>query len=822
MVGILLTFFYFCGLIVVLTIILIIRMKSTKKTYKREDYKSNTWYVSKDRVRLDYPVIENLSQWIIGEVPQWNPDHPNYSKFWSKETKKCIEGVWGSEWGKYRFMPGSLYFFGNYGAITHTWEEGGVKVTKMIRPKIMDYFWEFAYMSIVAYGFSGFTKDIEYSCNLNLKKYLDGQLDIKYLPDECLYNGVPKKYKEAYLYVSELKDKKLGKPLFQNECQDGMIFGSRRGGKSVWTAIGEIEYNYIFSGARRFDQAFIDKEYNCAQVVGSADTDKSSDLLSIFKKSQDCKTDPSVKDFIKWFGIWEEDGFDEKGKPAKIITPCPFYKRSIGNLGCPNKQTPYSSKYKVQINGQWKTKGDGNELFHVNYSTKKGSGSQAAVGNTYLFADVEEVGLVENVVEIKSANDAATKRGSKVGVQWFQGTSGNIEFVQAAKQLFLNPEDYGIISFENAFSKQGANNRIGYFIPKYVLLLQFKDENGNTDYDAALNFVNDERIIASQSKDPRVLSRLVMNEPNYPEEMWLTDAGYYLPYEEFAIREAELMEGQKYKYIGKNVELVWNNKDVDYKILHDVVPITDFPLPKDLKDPSGCVVIYEDPEPNAPHDLYFYTCDPYVEEDLDKGGSLAVTYIWKNPKYLTQGFTGNVLVASYIGKPAKGLEYYYEQQEKLIHMYGNTLQGLWYDAAGGGETLREYYIRKGKQHLLCFRPGIAKGESIYQKRVMTHGIRIGNRQSKLTCLKLAHDWCLEETHFPDDTCLKNVFRLPCMFLIRQAMSYNLEGNFDAISAFYFMALALKEMVAIQELYSTKEREVNIFEALLANKKIFNS
>lgn len=787
-------------------------------------FENHSWFVNKNKVRTDYPKIENLSQFLIQDIPNVHPDHPEYVKFWSKETKKCIEGIWKKEWGKYRYMPGNLYFFGNYGVIKHTWEEDGVKLTKFIKPLILDYIWEFAAMSYACYGFSGFSNDTEYSCNIRLRKYLEGEISDTYVPSTCYHEGKLKKYVDAYEYLLKLHDVPLGKPLFQNEAIDGMIMGTRRGGKSYWVAIGEMEYNYVFSGARRYTQEFINQEYSCAQVIGSADTDKSSDLLSKFTDSQDAKINASNKDFKKWFGIWEEHGFDERGKDFTIITPCPFYKRSSGNLNCPNKKNPYTSNYKVEMNGQWKTKGDGNQIFHVNYSSKKGAGAQAAVGNSYLFSAVEETGLVDNATEIYTSNDSATKRGSKFGVQLFYGTSGNIEYVLSSKKMFLGPKDYSMISFNNKFSEQGKNNEIGYFIPKYMVLLDFKDKNGNTDYDAAIDFVNQGRKKASMATDTRVLRDHLMNEPCFVPEMWLTDKGYYLPYEEAAERERELMVGQLYKDIGHDVELVWTNDNkVVAKQLHDFVRICDWPIPKDLKDPSGCIVIYEYPEDNCPNDMYcFVGHDPYVEEDIDFGGSLGTTYILKNPKYISSGHTGNIIVASYIGKPVKGLKYYYEQQEKLLAFYGNPNQGLWYEK-NRGEVCREYYMNNTKANLLCLTPDRTQGGNIYQRNIQSFGYNVGNRVSKLNLLRMLHDWLLEETTLMEnglEITKKNIFRIPCIFLIRQIMDYKIDENYDAVSGFIGCILGLRERAAREEQYAIKSKETKLFENLLKNKNIF--
>lgn len=1508
-----------------------------KKINKSESQK---WYLHLDKIHTDYVKIENLSQWLIGNVPKINPNHPSYTKFWSKEAKKCIEGVWGEEFGKYRYMPGNLYFFGNYGVIEHSWEdERGVKVTEDIKPFIVDFIWDYAYQSWVAKGFSGFEKDYDHSCHVQLKKYNEGKLLKSDLPKQCLnQEGEPRVYVEPMEYLKRLHERKMGKSLFQNPTQnytnvgsrgsskallhgskvqtpngqvniediqvgdkvfgqngkptnvinvspqgvkqiveitfksgrkvkccldhlwevrswnsknlqvkrtedlmkdfrrerfdkrynkkgweykytlrnneavdytkkdlpidpywlgtllgdghisnhytnklitltthqddlstyldnivlpedvtyrlhtkkgtnvttiffghnysqaqirtnnnthiysvfeklglsnkysyekfipedfkygdhdqrlrllqgimdtDGYVVKRKRGAyniyfsstskqlvedvvylsrslgiacgeirfydndyrgsyevilytdnkdvfrlqrkrdlvtpnisnreksrqewdriinieecgsgeatcisvdnedklfltndfvvthNSYWSAIGELEYNFVFCGAQRYDMKYINNDYKSQQCVGAHEVIKSAEMVAKFEYSQKCKTEGTSEKFRNWFGIWVEKSLD--GTVNTI--PSPLYKNHAGNTTCPNKEDMYRAVLKAKINGKWVENVEVASLAHVNYSSKKLGGERAAEGGRYICSIVEEcgscflagtkvvmadlsekniedvvegdfllgvdgepnkvvstitgiddmykvsqnngldyvvnskhilcleqrcnvktykddgykeykvvdyvnlpsykkrttyglkteidfskksllldpywlglwlgdgsmngasivvnftkdlpvanwvndyivannynvslkrstitsndelyfmtptksqgqknkfrqalkkynifkdkyipkdylmssrndrlsllAGLIDsdgsvfyphtnkqgyeisvsnrpnltkdivflarslglrvsvnekhsnagyrskergvfsfvqririsgavweipvkierkktskikhlknhkccsikveyvgkdkyygfslekspyfilpdttlvhncpNLIEIMGANEGTLSRGGvRIGYQIVQGTSGNLTSVQATKKVVLDPRSYNMISHKNKLTTDGANGETGYFIPYYITLFQFKDKNGNTDFEKAIAYVNEERSQLAKSKDPAVLRDFCMNKPCYMHEMWWSDAGYYLPYEEFAERERELMFNQSYKsdFHRKCVELVWTpDGNVKQNILFDAVPFDEWPLLKDIKDPSGCVVIYEQPEPDAPHDLYFYTCDPYVEQDLELGGSYAVTYIWKSNKYGHLGFDGNTLVASYIGKPAKGLEYYYEQQEKLIHLYGNTPQGLWFDARGGGETLREYYIKKGKQYILCMRPGLSRGQSAYNSNLTTHGIVIGSQDSKKTALKQAHDWCLQETEHKDGI-RKNVHRLPCMFLIKQCMAFEMKGNYDAVSAFYFMPIALHETSAREELALIQRSKTNLFEKMLSNSRIF--
>lgn len=783
------------------------------------------WYVHPHRIRQDYVVIENLQQWLVSEVPNINPSHPTYIEFWSRQTKRCIEGLWGKEWGKYRYMPGNLYFFGNYGVIEHTWEdERGVKVTEDIKPLIVDFIWDYAYQSWVARGFSGFEKDDKYSCHLALQDFYKEKITFSELPTSCISsNGEPKQYQDAFEYLLKLHDSNLGKSLFQNPTVNYSNFGSRGSSKSYWSAVGELEYNFVFAGAQRYDEKYINNEYKSEQCAGAHEVTKSAEMVAKFAYSQKCKTDESKEKFRNWFGIWAEIDF----KGEKTVIPSPFYKHYVGNLECPNKENKYKAVLKQKVNGKWVENVETSSIAHVNYSDKKLGGERAAEGGRYLYSVVEECGSASNLVAIMGANEGTLARGGvRIGYQAIQGTSGNLISVQSTKKIFLDPRSYNMIAFKNVASTDGVNGETGYFIPYHMTLFQFKDKNGNTDFAKALKYVNEEREKLSKSKDPKVLRDFMMNKPCYVHEMWITDSGYYLPYEEASERERELMKGQMYKRLGTPVVFRWDEKvpkGVSYDVAHNIEPIYDFPIPKELKDPSGCAVIYEQPIDNPPKDFYLYCCDPYVEEDIDKGGSLAVTYVIKNPKYIALGYAGHFVVASYIGKPSKGLGYYYEQQEKLLQYYGNFPQSFWYDARGGGETLRDYYIRRGKQYMLCLRPNHTKGDSMYEKHTTTHGVVIGNKDSKKTVLKLAHDKLLETNVVMEDgneVVKRNIFRIPCIFLIRQIMQYNLEDNFDAVSAFYIGILGLNEIEAKIEKAQKNARKINIFEGLLNNDRIF--
>ena len=90
--------------------------------------------------------INNRKNFLLPEVPKLHPESAAYSKFWRIQKKRCIEGLWSiddknkkvalenniegellSYSGGWRFMPGNLYFYVNFGTILHK-EENDVLI----------------------------------------------------------------------------------------------------------------------------------------------------------------------------------------------------------------------------------------------------------------------------------------------------------------------------------------------------------------------------------------------------------------------------------------------------------------------------------------------------------------------------------------------------------------------------------------------------------------------------------------------------------------------------------------------------------------------
>jgi len=186
-----------------------------------------------DILKKDLIRIENIKSFLV-DIPRIHPDNPKYTNLWTLYTKYCIEGYWAFDNGGWRFMPPTLFFYGNFFKIKHT--EKNTKVRKFIKPLVRDLDWHLHYAFIEAQGFSGWKNDDKYSADYalidnNLYKELEvshNESDRIRFNDLHTSEGKLKKYLSPRLLVRMVHQNNNGKPLYYNNAQNLQIFGCRR------------------------------------------------------------------------------------------------------------------------------------------------------------------------------------------------------------------------------------------------------------------------------------------------------------------------------------------------------------------------------------------------------------------------------------------------------------------------------------------------------------------------------------------------------------------------------------------------------------------
>ena len=764
------------------------------------------------KLKQNYLRLENSKQYIL-TIKNIDPyDEDAYIKYWRRIKKYVVEGYWGTESQGYRYCPGSQFFYANFGLIEGTTQ---AKITTYMRPLIQDLEWEFAYEFLQAEGFSGFYGDDKITCDEMVLTYDKNKLPTDQREMQLFSrSGILKTYEHPKQYCRRLHKEPLGAPMFFNEARNVSISGSRGGGKSYYVALCKLLHAIVTDGALYYSEedanyykfadykeALVDKRHPKVNVtLGSGDTDKSSELFSKLVANMNALA------VNEEFGVWGKPGDDD-------YTPCPLFKVMAGSTKPGNKDNFWRHEYKVIANGKELTKGTESKIGHVSYSAMKGKGkgAQAGAGGRSKYVAYEEQGLMENLTEVMQSNNSVVAReGVQFGVQVGIGTSGNIDAVQEMMKAFTNPDDYYIQSHVDEW-EGNEDTKIGFFLPFYMTLRQFKDEDGNTKYQEAFEHIYKLRKKASESSDPNVLRKEKMNRPIIPSEMWITQKGHYLPHAEAVERQKQLIGNKTYLNISTAVDLVWDSNypnGIKHEVNMHAEPFYDFPLRPNMTSFDSSIVIYDYPKDHSPNDFYFATHDPYVSDNIDKGGSFGATHIIINPKYWDEYMphTGP-MVATYIAKPTQGLKNYYLEQEKLLAFYNSPIRGLAYEA-NRGANCKNYYFNKQKTHVLALRPQVFDRSSVFLNRTTEYGYVTTNvveDLDRLNDLLLTYIPKLEK---------KFIETIPCLFTIKQIILFELKGNYDAVSS---LMIAPKHIGVIEQ-----ERQGQAIEDRLKNELKFFS
>lgn len=748
--------------------------------------------------------IENLKEILkIFEIQQYHPKDLRYKRFWREMRERIINGVWVPQFGRIRYVPGRLGFYGKH-FLFEDWDDDQKKNRIVTFPLIRDLEWHRAYYLMECDGFSGFSNDKRYTSDKLMLKYTKGMRVSEnrqkqwYKPDGTFKEFISPRENLFMLHDQE----NLGVPLYYNEAQNHMEFGSRGGGKSYWAAGGEVLYDLCFDNLKYYKPGDYNKTSKAVVEITAGQGGKSAEMIDkvVFGMDQ-LYSNPLV-------GAWGDAQNDPDNHQ-----PSPFWKRMTGDSGPNNKDNPWENAKRVKIGGNWVKESGGTRMYHTVYSHNDKTGAQKSAGGRRTRVIHEEAGLNTRLVEAWGSNEGmisadGVKNASQKGI----GTSGNLESINDAKMIFLNPEDYDCISFRNV---DGGEERTCFFIGAHMVNMKFKDENGNTDVAAALKYEEGLQKEKEKAADPRVYINWLMNRPTKIEHMWMQGHGSILPSLEAEDRERKLMRDKLYMKKGTHIKLYWDTNaeyGVNYKLHKSAIPFYNYPFQVNRKDWDAVFTMYIHPEDlkingKIPEDAVLIVNDPYVADDWDTGGSLGASYFIVNPKYIVNGLPGNCIAASYIGKAANGLDEYNETLLKGVRFYGRPQRNVWYESNRGSD-LRSMAIKKDMRDVLCLRPQFTQGQFIYNRNVTQHGVTIGNKDSRLHTYTSLRDWLLQETTLTingKETTKMNISRIPCIFLIRQIKQFDLEKNYDAVDAMALLPVALGESEHMDRMTSSYKK-----------------
>lgn len=725
--------------------------------------------------------INNRKNFLLGPIPSIHPASTKYLTWWRTEKKKIIEGMWSPDdanitnynvhkntykvdSAQWRYMPGNLYFYINYGTILHNPEEAPKTAPKKkMSPWLRDVEWELFYNWLEARGFSGFREDDIFTSNRDVERYENGtELDELDLDVSC-YNkkGKLKKFVPARSYLRQLHESPLGVPVYMNEARNLFMLGARGFGKSYSIADGMALHEILTDGAKEYTQDSIDNPATVEVFVGAALSSKSSDLLSKMKMC-----------FNELPGGWKT-GTDEE-------IPCPLYKDMAGGLEPNNMKSPWRHEYEKKVNGKWRIFGSLSNVKHGIYTTEN---PQAAAGTRPGVMIVEEVGLLSNLLTVHGSNTATQLEGTiKFGSTIYLGTGGNIEKIIESEIVFRDPEGYDFLSFEDEWEYKG---KIGWFVPAYYALNQYKDKNGNTNVEKALSFLERRREKKRKAKSSSAITLELLSYPIKPSEMFLKRSGNFFPIDDLKSILADLESNDKLlnsSWKGKFII----NKDGKTEFKNSLLPvIRSFPLKGD-DIMEGSVEIFEMPKKNSKEEIawgrYIAGTDP-VDDDGNENLNLSL-----QSTLILDTFTDRI-VAEYTSR-TQIAEEYYETLRRLLMFYNARTN---YEQNKKG--LYGYFKNKKSLHLLAETPQIlsdvdlTKINNVGNKKFGTNASDKINSWGR----RLGLTWMLSDA-YARDIGVMNMHGLRSVGFLKELIMWSEDINADRVSAMIMLMIYREEVI----------------------------
>lgn len=416
---------------------------------------------------------------------------------------------------------------------------------------------------------------------------------------------------------------------------------------------------------------------------------------------------------------------------------------------------------------------------------------------------IEEAGTFPRLLNLYSNIRPSVEDGDNVfGQIFFYGTAGDESSDFAAMQeMMYNPRGYNILSLSNVYDKEGQGRKeFTFFFPGYINMANCYDENGNSDVTRALlNILIDRYTVKYNSSDVNAVTKRIAEIPITPQEAIVRTTGNYFPVTELNARLNQIDNNQRFYDDVLIGTLVSDGEGVKFVPTTDT-PIRDFPT-KDNKQ-LGAIEFYELPVKDSSgkptYGRYIIGHDP-VDDDSSDTMSLTSTFVFDL-------FTDQI-VAEYTGRQPLANDNF-EIVRKLCIFY--NAKCLFESNKKG---LYSYFEMMHCSYLLADTPEYLK------ERSLVASIGVGNKGKGVSATlpinnyanSLIRDWMLKpivsQTKVTEEkdgvmienaveTSTFNLYNIRNRALIKEAILFNANGNFDRIRALGMVMLYREEYLIL--------------------------
>jgi hypothetical protein len=725
------------------------------------------WILYKNRIP-----VEKVQAALV--IPRMNPLGLEYKRWWKIQKARCIDGYWVQHDGDYKWVSGPLYWFVNFWKIKLTPKGAKTKIKKTRTPFLRDLEWIKAALTSECKGFSGFEDDEEYTCHTIME-----EVDPTVNPEEfeellMEYNnpdlirdavtredGTFKEFQPARDYLRKYFSRPMGKAMFYNMNYNMADMEARGGGKSYFAA-STLAHNFIFDGALDYDEYLESKAakepMTSETLIGAIDSKYSNDVISKMK-----------------LGLNNLPG---EIKIGDDVYPSPFAKRYSGSWETGKTIT---AGYDIKVGGQWGRKGSASLIQHRSFNDNH----VAANGTRPNWSVIDEVGFMVNLIEVLGQMKEAAADGTvKQGTIWMTGTGGDMTggATEAVKQVFYSPAAFDCLQFDDEF--EGYQTKIGFFVPAWMTLNQFKDELGNTNWKAAIKYIHKTRErLKKNVKKKQAYEDEIVQRPLVHSEVFLLTNNSILPTADLKEHKDSLLA------MGSDPSIVglagWMGLDDEYNPVFKLDPEnykpTTYPV-KAADDNHGAVVIWEKPEEAAEYGWYVAGNDPYDFDIAPNSVSLGSVIIIRRATPLNGGF--DRIVAEYTGRPGLASEFY-EQVRRMLRWYGNA--SCLYE--NEKQHIKEHFKKMYSMDLLAYTPGVLKAnETSKTAKTRVYGQHMST-PVKNECEIYLREWLLS----PIGDGKLQLHTIKSIPLLDELISYNVDGNFDRVIALMLAIIQLIQM-----------------------------
>jgi hypothetical protein len=386
----------------------------------------------------------------------------------------------------------------------------------------------------------------------------------------------------------------------------------------------------------------------------------------------------------------------------------------------------------------------------------------------------EESGVYPKLKQVWRVALPSVSQGNVVyGLMVSQGTGGTeaADF-EAAEAFFYQPEGYEIYSLSNVFDQRAAHTRSAFFYAEYLNREGCYDSNGNSDVLKALvQLLARWENIRKNTTDPMALTREKADRPVTPQQAVMRTEGTFFPIEDIKLYLSNIkVDEQSFVSSHQVGDLAWvTGSKVQWVQNIAKYPIRVYPLEIN-QDKEGAIEIYHMPQQGEiPWFRYIAGMDPY-DDDHSTTNSLGSMFVMDT--------ITDRIVAEYTGRPMRAVDFY-ETCEKLLEFYNATV--LYENDKKG---FYGYMYNRHKLHRLADNPKILRNLD------MAKAVNYGNKSKGCGSGKhvnafgrrLLADYMTSLKPKGDGEQLLNLHTIRSIALLQEALKWNMDGNFDRISA----------------------------------------